>query len=117
MSGWDPHSETAKFFPFMPVKNVTRDYPPTMLIHGTDDTDVPYEQSLLMAEQLKMHGVPHELVTIEGGEATIRLLESFGCEVGETIPLKHKDGVIRIIKPEAESKAAASLALNGHGII
>jgi acetyl esterase/lipase len=68
VSGWDPHAETEKFFPYMPVKNVTPDYPPTMLIHGTADTDVPYEQSLLMAEQLDRHGVPHELVTIEGGE-------------------------------------------------
>jgi acetyl esterase/lipase len=68
VSGWDPHAETAKFHPFMPVKNVTRDYPPTMLIHVTDDTDVPCEQSVLMAEQFKMHGVPYELVTIEGGE-------------------------------------------------
>jgi acetyl esterase/lipase len=68
VSGWDPHTETAKFLPFMPVKNVTREYPPTMLIHGTADTDVPYEQSVLMSEQFKMHGVPYELVTIEGGE-------------------------------------------------
>jgi acetyl esterase/lipase len=68
VSGWDPHAETEKFYPFMPVKNVTSDYPPTLLIHGTVDTDVPYEQSLLMAEQLERHGVPHELVTIEGGE-------------------------------------------------
>jgi acetyl esterase/lipase len=68
VSGWDPHTETTAFFPYMPVKNVTRDYPPTMLIHGTADTDVPYEQSVLMAQQLDRHGVPHELVTIEGGE-------------------------------------------------
>jgi dipeptidyl aminopeptidase/acylaminoacyl peptidase len=52
----------------MPVKNVTGEYPPTMLIHGTADTDVPYEQSVLMAEQFAAHSVPHELVTLEGGE-------------------------------------------------
>jgi acetyl esterase/lipase len=72
VSGWDPHAEAAKFHPFMPVKNVTRDYPPTMLIHGTDDTDVPYEQSVLMSEQFQRHGVPYELVTIEGGEHGLR---------------------------------------------
>ena len=43
VSGWDPHTETNKFNPNMPVKNVTSDYPPTSLIHGTKDTDVPYE--------------------------------------------------------------------------
>ncbi len=68
VSGWDPHTQAEKFFPFMPVKNVTPDYPPTMLIHGTDDTDVPYEQSVMMAEQFQQHGVAHELVTIPGGE-------------------------------------------------
>jgi acetyl esterase/lipase len=68
VTGWDPDTETEKFFPFMPVKNVTGDYPPTMLIHGTADTDVPYEQSVLMTEQFQQYGVPHELVTIEGGE-------------------------------------------------
>ena len=35
-----------------------------MLIHGTVDTDVPYEQSVQMADELKKHGVEHEFVTI-----------------------------------------------------
>ena len=68
VSGWDPHTEAGEFVPYMPVRNVTADYPPTMLIHGTEDTDVPYEQSVMMAERLKAHGVEHELVTIPGGE-------------------------------------------------
>ncbi len=68
VSGWDPHTEPEKFYPYMSVKNVTADYPPTMLIHGTNDTDVPYEQSTMMAEQFKKHNVQHELVTIPNGE-------------------------------------------------
>jgi dipeptidyl aminopeptidase/acylaminoacyl peptidase len=52
------------FDPFMPVKNVSKDYPPTLLIHGDKDTDVPYEQSVMMAEEFKRHGVPFEFVTI-----------------------------------------------------
>ncbi len=39
-----------------------------MLIHGTADTDVPYEQSTMMAAALAEHDVPHELVTVEGAE-------------------------------------------------
>ncbi len=39
----------------------------TLLLHGTDDTDVPYAQSVIMAEAFKKAGVAHELVTIEGG--------------------------------------------------
>ena len=52
----------------MPVKNVTADYPPTMLLHGTSDTDVPYEQSALMAAEFKKRGVVHELRTLHNGE-------------------------------------------------
>jgi len=72
VSGWDPHTEAKKFFPYMPVKNVTHDYPPTMLIHGSNDTDVPYEQSVMMAKELKTHNVDHELVTIPGAEHGLR---------------------------------------------
>lgn len=72
VSGWDPFTESEKFFPYMPVRNVTHDYPPTMLIHGTDDTDVPYEQSLMMAEEFKKHNVEHKLITLPGAEHGLR---------------------------------------------
>ena len=68
VSGWDPGKEPERFDPFMPVKNVTTEYPPTVLMHGTNDTDVPYEQSVMMAEQFKQHDVPHQLISIPGGE-------------------------------------------------
>ena len=42
VSGFDPHTEPEKSYPFMAVKNVTENYPPTLMIHGTADTDVPY---------------------------------------------------------------------------
>lgn len=68
VAGWDHHREPEKFYPYMTLKNVTKDYPPTLMVHGTKDTDVPYNQSTLMAEQFKKHGVEHELVTIPNGE-------------------------------------------------
>ncbi len=68
VSGWDPHTEPERFYPFMPVKNVTADYPPTLLIHGTADTDVPYEQSVLMADEFKKHQVPYELIAVPDAE-------------------------------------------------
>ncbi len=68
VAGWDPHKEAKKFESYMPVKNVTEQYPPTLLIHGTKDTDVPYEQSVMMAEQFKKYHVDHEFITIDGGE-------------------------------------------------
>ncbi len=52
----------------MPVRNVSGDYPPTLMIHGTHDTDVPHEQSVMMARELKKHEVKHQLISIENGE-------------------------------------------------
>jgi acetyl esterase/lipase len=66
VTGFDPNTERAKLDPYCPVRNVSRDYPPTLLIHGTDDTDVPYELSSEMAKELARHNVPHELITVPG---------------------------------------------------
>ena len=68
VSGWHPVRNAEKFHPFMPVRNVTADYPPTLLLHGTADTDVPYEQSTMMAVELEKHGVAHQLITLPNGE-------------------------------------------------
>lgn len=68
VSGWDPHTETGRFVPYMPVRNVTAEFPPTVLLHGTEDTDVPFEQSAMMAKQLAEHGVEHDLIAIPRGE-------------------------------------------------
>jgi len=68
VSGFDPATIAEKTTPFEPLRNVTQDYPPTLLIHGTKDTDVPYEQSEMMAEQLKQHGVPFLLKPVKNGE-------------------------------------------------
>ena len=68
VSGWDPARQPRKFYPYMPIKNVNRHYPPTMLLHGTNDTDVPYEQSEWMARQFARHGVEFEFASISGAE-------------------------------------------------
>ncbi|MCP3991148.1 MAG: alpha/beta hydrolase [Actinomycetia bacterium] len=60
--GHDP-SDRGWYEPYEPLSNVTANYPPTMLLHGEADTDVPIERSIQMAEQLDRHGVAHALVT------------------------------------------------------
>jgi len=65
--GFDPENEPRIFDRYCPVRNVTRDYPPTLLWHGDRDIDVPYEQSVKMAAELKRRHVEHELVTVPGG--------------------------------------------------
>lgn len=66
VAGHDPDREPGTFGPFCPLRNVTRDYPPTLLLHGDNDTDVPYEQSVLMDEELERHGIQHELISLSG---------------------------------------------------
>ena len=66
VAGWNPDAEPERFWPYEPVRMVTADYPPTMLLHGDADTDVPYAQSVAMAEALRGASVEHELVTFAG---------------------------------------------------
>ena len=49
------------------MRNITPAYPPILMIHGTADTDVPYQESADMAAALAKQGVEHELIAIEGG--------------------------------------------------
>ena len=59
--GRDPVAEPAAFAPFCPAWNVDASYPPTILVHGTKDDDVPYAQSRMMARALARAGVEYHL--------------------------------------------------------
>lgn len=72
VTGWDPLTETEKHAAYVPVHNVSHSYPPTLLIHGEVDPDVPVEQSRNMAEQLARHDVAYQLITIPGAEHGLR---------------------------------------------
>ena len=67
VAGHDPESNPRAFDPLCPVLNVSKDYPPTLLLHGDKDTDVPFEQSEQMAQELKRHGIEHEFIRISNG--------------------------------------------------
>ncbi len=67
VAGHDPDTESSWFRPYCPVRNVSAAYPPTLLIHGTADTDVPYEESVKMNEKLSEFKVRHEFVRVPGG--------------------------------------------------
>ena len=49
-----------------PLSYVSGSYPPTALLHGSDDVTVPVEQSTLMYEALREAGVPVELLILAG---------------------------------------------------
>jgi dipeptidyl aminopeptidase/acylaminoacyl peptidase len=48
-----------------PIEHITSVTAPILLIHGRDDTVVPYEQSDVMYRALKRAGKPVELVTLK----------------------------------------------------
>lgn len=66
ISGHDPDTEPKWFKPYCPVENVSTKYPPTALIHGTADTDVPYEESDAMDKALTHFKVPHKFLSVPG---------------------------------------------------
>jgi acetyl esterase/lipase len=72
VTGFDPVAQADKLRPFCPIHNLTRDYPPILMIHGTADTDVPYSCSADLARELSRLEVPHELITIKGAEHGLR---------------------------------------------
>jgi acetyl esterase/lipase len=67
VSGYHPLADHEKLLQACPADNIGPDYPPALLLHGDQDTDVPYEQSVQMAQALGKRGIEHRLVTIPGG--------------------------------------------------
>ncbi len=49
---------------------VNRNFPPTLIVHGTADTTVPFSQSELLAGQLKEVGVANQLFPLSGAPHT-----------------------------------------------
>lgn len=49
-----------------PVTYVKKEMPLFLLMHGTKDEDVPYEQSVEMCDKMKKVGAKCDLITIEG---------------------------------------------------
>ncbi|QCJ42236.1 alpha/beta hydrolase [Bacillus sp. S3] len=68
ITGIRPEGNTEVLRKYCPIHNITSDYPPTLLLHGTKDTDVPYEQSVFMRAAIKKEGAEAKLITIPNGE-------------------------------------------------
>lgn len=59
-----PEAEQIKILrELSPVEAVTKDTPPTLIIHGDSDQSVPHEQSERFISKLAENNVPHQLIT------------------------------------------------------
>ena len=57
----------AAMYAASPLHQVRAGLPPFLLVHGTGDTTVPYQQSTLLQARLREHHVPSDLITIKDG--------------------------------------------------
>ena len=62
----DPHVDAAWFDRYCPLRNVGATFPPTVLVHGAADTDVPHEESARLADRLASAGVAHRFISLPG---------------------------------------------------
>jgi len=72
VTGWDPLTEADRYEPYRPFLHVTANFPPTMMIHGEVDSDVPLAEPQRMAELFRQHGVQHRLIVLPNGEHGFR---------------------------------------------
>jgi acetyl esterase/lipase len=81
ISGHDPVAEAAWFSAYEPVQNATSGYPPTMLLHGRADTDVPFSAAKRMAAVLEEQGVAYEFVSRAGWKHVFDQMEAGSPDV------------------------------------
>ncbi|MGI6608936.1 MAG: alpha/beta hydrolase [Limnochordia bacterium] len=89
--GFDPRVETARSEPLCPIRLVSNTYPPTLLIHGKKDTDVPFEESIRMGEELEKHNVPYSIMLLDGRDHLFDIYPEGLPPLGEPIGLAHPE--------------------------
>ena len=81
VSGHDPQTDAAWFSAYEPVRNVTPAYPPTMLLHGRADRDVPFSAAERMAAALEEQEVAYEFVSRAGWNHVFDQIEADSPDV------------------------------------
>jgi len=89
VTGHDPGAEDRAWFDrYCPIRNIDERFPATMLVHGTDDNDVPHEESARLAARFAEVGVEHRFLSISGvghgfAGASAEVVESAELAVAE----------------------------------
>ena len=68
-----------------PAMQAARADAPILLLHGRDDTVVPFEQSRIMAEALARAGKPYELIELSGEDHWLSRAETRRRMLAETV--------------------------------
>jgi acetyl esterase/lipase len=66
VTGHSLPDDAAWFSKYCPSRNIDPAFPPTVLVHGREDTDVPATESDSLAERMHDQGVPHEFHSLPG---------------------------------------------------
>lgn len=63
---------------------IDKNDPPTIIVHGTEDASVPYTNSEKLLSELKLKGVKHELIAIEGaGHTPTSYMDDFEVKIAK----------------------------------
>lgn len=68
VGGVDPETNPDYYKQYNPIDNVTENYPPVLLLHGDQDSDVPYLKSMEMSAALTQKEIENHFITIKGGQ-------------------------------------------------
>ena len=61
---------------------IDKNDPPTIIVHGTEDESVPYENSKIIVQKLNAAGVKNQLITIEGaGHTPAQYMDDFEVKI------------------------------------
>jgi acetyl esterase len=94
----------ARLAKLSPIESVHSGMPPFLLIHGTSDTVVPFEQSRAMCDSMKSVGAQCQLITVPGGGHGIRWWES-----SPSISQPYKREMIRWIQAQLSQAPATAI--------
>jgi acetyl esterase len=86
----------ARLAQLSPVEHVAAGAPPFLLIHGTNDSLVPFSQSRAMCSQMRAAGAACDLYPVEGGGHGMRWWESTQARAAQA----YKTEMIRWLKQQ-----------------
>ncbi|WP_010530284.1 alpha/beta hydrolase [Lentibacillus jeotgali] len=88
----NPRIEAATIRKYCPLENIDANFPPTLLLHGDADKDVPYQESVNMYQALSNADITTQLITIPNGE------HSFDEDMTNSTVIESFEQVISFLK-------------------